>query len=669
MYKQRYSRGKQRILVGALAGMMVMSSLALGGCSSEASEIDTVNEKVILYDDSSELSEMASKATSVSTYKDYKNGEYQSVKLEENSISFNGEGATINGSDLIITKAGTYVISGKLNDGAIIIDSADEENVNLVLENADITCKDGAPIYVKNCGKNVILSVPETTVNTITDASEYTYEYKEEETDSETGEISLEPSAAIFSKDDLKINGKGKLTINAQYKDGITGKDDIEIAEATLIINAVDDGIVGKDSVVIGSGDFTIKAQGDGIKSTNSDNTEKGYIAISDGTFDITSGNDGIQAESVIMTLGGKYTIKTGEGSAVAKTLQENMQNPEQRFKSGEERQMPGNTESMLNKDISFNETETEDETESIKALKAGKKIVIQDGEFNIDSEDDGVHSNDSVAIATGTLNISTGDDGIHADNSLDIYDGTIDVKQSYEGLEGVEINIHGGNINIVSSDDGINIAGGNDNSGFFSESVENESTQKLTISGGNININSDGDGIDLNGSGYMTGGIVAVSGPTNNGNGGLDYDGVFEVTGGTLIVAGSSGMAQAPSSETTINTIATAVDTQEAGTEIKLLNSAGKTILSFKAEKSFSHLVISSSVIEKGETYRIMAGSTEIANFTADEVVTNLSGNTNMRGGMTPPNDMGNMKNRKPDENMSGEIPPFSNEDNGKSE
>lgn len=654
MKKEMLKESKKRIITGALAGAMVLSGFGISAFTAEAADITDTKEKIVLYTNDTQLSAIAAKATSTSSYTDYKTEDYQKVTLKESSISFDGDGATVSGSDLLITAAGTYVLSGTLKDGAIIIDSADAENVTLVLENTNITCKDGAPIYVKNCGKNVIISVPEGTTNTITDGSSYTYEYKAQTTGTETGETSVEPSAAIYSKDDLKINGSGKLTVNANYKDGITGKDDVEIAETTLIINAADDGIVGKDSVVIGSGNITVKAKGDGIKATNSEDTTKGYIAIADGTFNITSGNDGIQAESILLTLGGDYNIKTGDGSAAAKSSQDNMQG-QMPGQGGQQMQRPENTsksaigsgsaitsKSAITKTATTTAaTTTETESESAKALKAGTKVVIQDGNFNIDSEDDAVHSNDSVAVASGKLEISAGDDGIHADNKLEIYGGDIDIAKSYEGIESTEMTINGGTIDIVASDDGVNVSG------------ENESTSILTINDGKINVNASGDGIDINGSGYMTGGTVAVSGPTNNGNAGLDYDGVFEVTGGTLIVAGSSGMAQAPSSGTTVNTIATAVTTQAIGTEVQLVNSSGTTVMSFTPEKEFSHIVISSSVIEKGETYKIMAGKTELASFTADSTVTNLSGNS-MNGGMAPPD---NGETRPERTNMQNKV------------
>jgi len=689
MNKEKLNEGKRRILTGALAGAMVLSSFTISVLTSEVQAAEASADKnVVLYTKDTQLSAMADKAATVNTYEDYKKGEYQKVTLNGDSITFEGRGAVVQGSDLLISAAGTYVLNGTLDDGAIIIDSPDEENVTLVLENVNITCKDGAPIYVKNCGKNVIISVPEGTENTISDGSSYTYEYKVESTDTETGETSLQPSAAIFSKADLKFNGGGKLIVNAHYNDGITGKDDVEIAEATLTINAADDGIVGKDSVIVKNGTITIKAEGDGIKSTNSEDTTKGYVAIADGTFNIISGNDGIQAETVLLTLGGDFTIKTGEGSAAGKASQENRQDNMPAGENGQSMHRPegvsGAAVRMENKNTSsaaikpekldssrFTSTAAaiteETESTSAKALKAGTKIVIQDGNFNINSEDDAVHSNGHAALASGNFQIAAGDDGIHADTTLEIYGGDVNITKRYEGIESAEITIEGGSIEIVSSDDGINVAGGNDNSGFggfgpmnrdsFTTSAavtsqaiagSDKAEQKLTINGGEINVNASGDGIDINGSGYMTGGTVAVSGPTNNGNGGLDYDGEFVVTGGTLIVAGASGMAQAPGSGTTVNTIAAAVTAQASGTSIQLIDSSGTAVMAFTPEKEFSHIVISSAVIQTGKAYKIMGGDTELASFTADSTVTNLSDNGAGNKGMAPRAGADNMQNGK---------------------
>ncbi|MGN0712094.1 MAG: carbohydrate-binding domain-containing protein [Anaerovoracaceae bacterium] len=758
MEKNTFLGAPKRFLAAAITIVMIAVSFTFAVSSCEATTADAAT--VVLYENDEVLTAMAEKAKGVKEYTDYTQSEYQKVTLNGDSIAFEGTGATVNGSDLIISEAGTYVISGTLNDGAIIVESAAEENVVLVLENANITCSDGAPIYVKECGKNVVIALPEETENVISDGAEYTYEYVEQKTDETTGEVSVQPSGAIFSKADLRINGSGSLTVNANNNDGISGKDDVEIAQATLVINSADDGIVGKDCVAVRSGNITINAKADGIKATNDEDETKGYVAVADGNIAITSGEDGIQAETVLMTIGGEFNIKTGAGYAEAlaankvenpmggaggfgerrgnadrttksqqqnqtqqgqqqnQTQQGQQQNQTQQPAAGQvlknangngkiqlmaqggqqsgenmnQGQQPGGMQplqdmaggqqqatngsvpqnqagnqqgtmpqngqqtpqngqqiangslqgqtqpadnGMQNQQNNANQwadadtnTDADDtNTTSIKALKAGSKLLIQDGTFNIDSEDDALHSDGYLAIAETTLTASSGDDGIHADEKVDIYAGTITIANSYEGLEGKEIVINGGTLDITASDDGINVGGD-------AAETDSETSFTLTINNGKVNVNADGDGIDVNGSGYITGGTVIVEGPTNSGNGGLDYDGKFEVTGGTLIVTGCQGMAMTPSDGTTVNTVATAVTTQEAGTEVTLVDSEGNVLLTVTPEKEFSHIVISSSEIETGESYRIMAGSTELASFTADDTITNLSGGTGNFGG-----------------------------------
>ena len=215
------------------------------------------------------ISEITEKTAEIVPYASYKNDDYETIALKGSSISCSGSGAAADGSTVTITKAGTYVITGTLKNGQIIVDSEEDENVRLVLDNVSVTCSDGSPILVKNA-KNTIISLPSGTKNVLTDGSEN----KDEDA-----------TGTLFSKDDLWINGSGTLMINANYKDGISGNDDVEITETNIVINAADDGIAANDSVSVSSADLTITAAGDGIKTTNGSEIKKGYISIQSGSF------------------------------------------------------------------------------------------------------------------------------------------------------------------------------------------------------------------------------------------------------------------------------------------------------------------------------------------------------------------------------------------------
>jgi len=282
------------------------------------------------------------------------------IRLDGDSVAVEGNGVSVNGTVVTVTAAGTYDIQGVLNNGQIVVDTQDTETVTLILNGVDITYDVSAPVYVANAEK-VVITLADGTQNTVTDGA--TYYYPDE---------SDEPNAAIFSHDDLTINGNGALTVNANYNNGIASKDDLKIVSGTITVNAVNDGIKGKDSVSIKDGLITINAGADGIQSTNADEEGKGYILIEGGTFNITSALDGIQAETDLQITGGDFTITSGGGSGNNSTTGGGIW-------SGR------GTEGNANKP-----------EESAKGLKASVDLTITAGTFNINSADDSIHANNN---------------------------------------------------------------------------------------------------------------------------------------------------------------------------------------------------------------------------------------------------------------------------------
>ncbi len=552
-------------------------------------DVNTVTRDMISFDDDDYYNEWESQNPNF-------------IKLNGTSASIDGTGAEIDGGKITITTAGIYAISGSLENGQIIVDVEDKGIVRLVLNEVEISCLDSAAIYVKNAGKTII-SLQDGTQNIINDGEEYTLE------DTETDE----PNAAIFSKDDLTINGTGTLTVNANYNNAITSKDDLRITGGNINIDSVDDGIIGRDMLAISDGNFNIVAGGDGIKSTNDSDSSKGFVAIENGNLDIKSGADAIQAVTSVMIIDGEFTIISGGGSANSTKKVNDMRMPWGRQENN-----------------TVNEND-ETESQSEKGIKSSSDIEITGGVFSIDSSDDAIHSNNCITISDADISISSGDDGIHADSSIVIEGDKINISKSYEGIESCLISILDGDISIISSDDAINVAGGNDNSAMNGRPGQNHfnssGDNKLEINGGNIVVNASGDGLDANGSIYMTNGTVTVSGPTNNGNGALDYDGVFEITGGTIISAGSAGMTQSPSSESTQYSVSMFYsNVQQAGTEIELKDGKGNTIITYSPEKQYQSVVISSPKLSKDTEYTLYSEGTKIVSFTISDTVTYLS-------------------------------------------
>lgn len=496
------------------------------------------------------------------------------IVLNGDSITADVAGASVVGSQVTITSAGTYSFSGTLADGQIIVDTQDEDTVRLILNGVDIHNSTTAPIYVMNAEKTVII-LADNSENFISDEDAYVIE------DSETDE----PNAAIFSKSDLTLYGSGSLTVNGYYNDGIASKDGLIIASGTITVSAVDDGIRGKDYLVIKDGAVTITAQGNGLKSDNEEDATKGYISMDAGILNITSSGDAIQAATDVMITGGDITIISGGGSSAQL-----------------------------------------DETISAKGIKATVGINIDGGTFTINAADDALHSNGSLTINDGTFTLASGDDGLHADSTLDINAGNIQITESYEGIESSVITINAGSIAIIASDDGINVAGGNDGSGMNpgmqpggrggpgggrgQDAFSYSGNYFLYIHGGSITVDADGDGIDVNGAIEMTGGTVLVNGPTQNMNGALDYDGSFNISGGFILAAGSSGMAQAPGETSSqYSVLINFTSTLPAGTLVHVQDDQGYEIFTFEPNKEFQSIAFSSPSLVQETTYDIYTG------------------------------------------------------------
>ena len=232
---------------------------------------------------------------------DSKTDETKADESETNETENAASGVYISRNIITITKEGTYVLSGALSEGQIIVD-ADSAKIQLVLDNADITCASSAAIYVKNADKTFI-TLAEGSENILMNTAEY-------ETIDDNN-----IDAVIFSKDDLTLNGKGTLTINSEYGHGIVSKDDLKLVGGTYNITAENHALSGKDSVRIAEGTYNLTSGKDGIHSENADDDEKGFVYIASGDFTIESTGDGIDASYVVQIDDGAFDITAGGGA------------------------------------------------------------------------------------------------------------------------------------------------------------------------------------------------------------------------------------------------------------------------------------------------------------------------------------------------------------------
>ena len=647
-----------RRLTLRLLCIALCACMALNGCSSTSLPDDTLSSEQEEMDDS-----VSSSEDSAYTYSDYELDDSfdrqsaASITLSGSTAQSNGSGVSINNATVTISKEGCYLISGELEDGQIIVDAGDSDKVQLVLDKASIHCSTGSAILVRNADK-VKVTLAADSENELSDGTEY-------QTDDDN------PDAALFSKDDLVINGSGSLTVQGNYKHGIAGNDDLVITGGRLTVNSLSHALRGKDSVAILDGTFVLTSQKDGIQASNTEDSTKGWVQIDGGNFTIQSSGDGIQAETNLSIYDGSFTITSGGGAVNGADHTENrgggfgrpggnrpdsangQTSPEMPSQPAEGGQTPsempsqpaeGEQSSSGNEsDYSelifdpddFDDTSTDDSdtTVSTKGIKAGNALLIQQGTFVIDSADDAIHSNYSVTIDGGSFQLSSGDDGIHAEAYLNINGGTTTIAESYEGLEAAQIHISGGTTQVFSSDDGLNAAGGSsfelvdgllvlkDISSSDTEQTfggrggmfEVEDNCDITISGGNLTVTtSNGDGIDSNGSLNVSGGTVLVFGSSSGGEGALDYTGSSSISGGTLVALGSSGMAQSMEPDDSHATLMVTWDeVQPAGTRLTLCTQQGEILCSLQSTNSFQTAVIGTDSLSAGQEVSLYTGGT----------------------------------------------------------
>lgn len=492
------------------------------------------------------------------------------ITLNGDSISFQGEGVIVGNSTVTITQAGTYVISGNLNNGQIIVDAADTDDVRIVLENVNIHSETSAAIYVRNADK-LIVTLPSGTTNTLSGGS--TYENIDENN----------IDGVIFSKDDLTINGEGTLNINANYKHGIVAKNDLNIVGGTFNINSVSQALSGKDAVKIYGGVFNIESQGKGIKSEDVDETEKGNIYITGGEFNLNTVDDALHASGSIVIDEGNFTIKTEDDGMHA------------------------------DKDLVINGGNI-NITESYEGLE-GYKVVINGGEINIVSSDDGINAanpenTNIVEVIPDTTNTTTTQEATqNTTNNMNAVpvpptDGNTMVpgKMGRPNTDNGMINdpsayikITGGNTTINASGDGI------DSNGSF------------LVTGGSLFVSgalTRGDAaIDYNGGAKIEGGtVVAIGGIGMNqsfGSESTQYSISYSVN-----VQGSENNA------------------------VKLIDDSGNVVVSWEnPPKAYSSVVVSSPDLKQNGNYKLQTGSDIIELILQNVVTTNISQGMGMGG------------------------------------
>lgn len=352
--------------------------------------------------------------TPAETHADADDGDYDaadatSVTLADGATSVDGAGVEVDGDTVTITAAGTYLLSGSLSDGQVIVDSTGDGTVRLVLDGVDVTSTTSSPIVV-TAADEAVLVLADGTTSTLSDGPDSGSDDEEEDA----------PNATVFSMADLTIAGTGTLRVDGASNDGITSKDGLVILSGTVDVTAVDDGIRGKDYLVVEGGTVSVEAGGDGLKADNDNEGEEGWIQVDDGDVTVRAGSDGADAVGALNVTGGTVTVTDSEEGLEAATIT-----------------LAGGTVDLTATDDGLNATAgSGDETTGGgmggmgEQAQEGVLLTISGGEVHVTAGGDGLDSNGSAIITDGTTIIdgpTTGGNGaLDVNGSFAVDGGTL---------------------------------------------------------------------------------------------------------------------------------------------------------------------------------------------------------------------------------------------------
>ena len=345
----------------AFAISILMTGALLGGCGAAgapASSSQAGNRTSASF---------SSSTAPVTTVAAAESDLFTSRDLEQSAdLSQAKEISVSSGGSVSIKEAGVYILSGTAENASIVVEAGDEDKVQLVLKDLKITNAHQACILVENADK-VFITSAEGSDNSLT----------------VSGKFTDDNDAVIFSKDDLVINGLGKVTINST-KDGIRSNDDLKATGGTWTITAEDTAIKAHESIYSYSGVYELTAGNDGLHAENNDDDTKGDIVIKGGNYSIKAGDDGVHGTTGVTIDGGSMTVTAGEGIEA--------------------------TQVLIN-DGSLNITASDDGINAGQKSKSmNVKIEINGGDVTVvmgSGDTDGIDSNGDLIITGGTINVT----------------------------------------------------------------------------------------------------------------------------------------------------------------------------------------------------------------------------------------------------------------------
>ncbi|MBQ9832958.1 MAG: carbohydrate-binding domain-containing protein, partial [Clostridia bacterium] len=505
------------------------------------------------------------------------------INFNGNAVEISGgDGASASGQTIMLSKGGTYVLTGSLSSGKVLVSATTQDDVCIVLNGVSLHNTVGSALMIEQADTTHII-VADGTQNSITDASVYS-------------DISDNEDAALFAKDDLSIAGGGKLVVNGKYKHGIVSKNDLKIYGADIKVNSVGDGLIGRDVFAAVDSIFNIVSGGDGIQADNTEETALGNVLLENCIVNIESAGDCIQAESSVQTTQSTLVLKSGGGSI-----------------NSSDNANWGTWGTAISP------------TSSAKGLKGNRSMLISGGTISADTSDDALYSGGNMEIDAESMILASGDDAICATSQLAVKSGTIDIEKAFMGITAASAAIYDGQIEINSTDDGINIGGGINsvNAGrkgapSFDTAL---ATNELTVANGAVNIHSNGDGVDSAGNVVVSGNgklNIAISN-SNTDNVAIASKNAPQIKGSAEIMAVGMGKESVSVNTDKKNTVTASLTQPAAETAaLSVCDKNDKEIMTFAPNVACDAVFAVSSKIKEAQMYSIKADGVTVASVKA---------------------------------------------------
>ena len=506
------------------------------------------------------------------------------ISLSDDGCAVDGAGAVADGTTVTITAGGTYVLTGQMSAGQVVV-NADGEKVQLVLDGASVTSTDSAAILVR-AAKKVWLTLADGTQNKIATSGSF----------AEDDEYSID--GAVWCKSDLTINGTGALTVSSAEGHGIVCKDELALVSGDVEVEAARHAVQAQDAACVVAGTWSLTAGTDGIHCGDDDDAEKGSVLIVGGTVSIDAASDGVDAANVLEVDGGEVTVSAGDDG----------------LHSERALQVDGGTVTV---------------SKSYEGLE-GSTVTVNGGVIDVTSSDDGVNA---AGDPTGDSSAEAADAGASGPETAagqpgDPMGGGQAPAGDGRAPEDADAQaptstgqVPAGSGGQVPADAGGQAPAdpGGQAPGAGGD-MDYDSTAQVTINGGKLTIQAGGDGIDSNGDLTVTRGETYVFGPASDGDGSLDFAGAGTITGGVVMCAGSSGMAQNFGDASTQGSMLVSASGQ-AGDAIQLVDEDGNVVASCEARTSYSCVLVSAPGVESGKTYTLSCGDAS-SEITMDSLV-----------------------------------------------